>query len=394
MKLSSRARTLLSTSIVTGVAVLLALVGLGALPDVTQTRLPGAAGGNDTYTVTARFADALDLVPNSSVRVADVPVGRVTDVSIERGPNSYVAVASLEIDQSITLPADTVATISSTSLLGEKYVALLAPSGGTGSLEDTGSIPLERTAQDVEVEQILSSVGAVLNGGGLQQLSTITHELSAALGGREDDTRRLLGNLDAIVGQLAARRPALVAALRSTAKLNRAFAAQNDVLAQGVEELYPATGVLADQVGDLREALKSLNQLSAKATTLIEQSTDDTVADFAALDPVLQQLGRVADQIPTMITTLSTYPLADNSVRAFSGVYSGIRGPVVVDIELLLSFIVPTTTDTETDTTSPDEEQPTLPLPPLDDLTDPLGLPDLVGGLDDLLSPRNEVSAP
>lgn len=393
MKLSSRARTLLPTLLVTAAAAALALLGLGALPDVTQMRLPGAAGGDDTYTVTARFADALDLVPNSTVRVADVPVGRVTEVAIEKGPDSYVAVASLEIDRSVSLPADTVATISSTSLLGEKYVALVAPSGGTGSLEETGSIPLARTAQDVEVEQILSSVGAVLNGGGLQQLSTITQEMATALGGREDDTRHLIGNLDTIVGQLAAGQPALVAALRSTARLNRAFAAQNDVLAQGVEELDPATGLLASQVGELRGALKSLDQLSTKATTLIAQSTDDAVADLAALSPVLQQLGRVAEQIPTLITTLSTYPFADNSVHALSGVYSAIRGPVVVDIEQLLSVLVPTTPDTQPDTALPDK-QPTLPLPSLNDLTDPLGIPDLLGGLDQLLSPRNQVSAP
>jgi phospholipid/cholesterol/gamma-HCH transport system substrate-binding protein len=393
MKLSARARTLLSTSLVAAVATGIAILGLHSLPDVTRTRLPGAAGGSDTYTVTAEFTDALDLVPNSTVRVADVAVGRVTDVQVKQGTKNYLAVATLEIDDSVSLPADTVASISSTSLLGEKYVALIAPKGGDGSLEDAGTIGLARTSQDVEVEQILSSVGAVLNGGGLQQLSSITREMSTALSGNEDDTRQLLGNLDAIVSRLAAGRPALVDALHNTARLSRALAHQNTVLARGVEALDPATGVLADQIDELREALQSLDRLSDKATSLIEQSTDDTVANLAALDPVLEQLGQVADQVPALITNLSTYPLPDNAVRSFSSVYGAIRGPIVVDIEQLLALVAPTAPTPRPDQVAPTDE-PLLPLPDLGPLTDPLGVPDVVGGLTDLLTPRAEVSAP
>ncbi|HWJ80780.1 MAG TPA: MlaD family protein [Nocardioides sp.] len=388
--LSSRARALLATVVVAVLAAVGAVVGIGALPDVTTARLPGAAGGDRTYPVEARFRDALDLVPNSTVRVADVPVGRVTAIDVGRDDHGYVAVAELEIDDDMQLPAGTVATIRSTSLLGEKYVELIAPAHGSGSLRDSGVIPLTRTTQDVEVEQLLSSLGALLNGGGLQQLATITQEFATALDGREQDTRALLEDLDAIVGSLDRGRPALLSALRSTARLNRVLAAQHEVLARAVTDLDPATGVLADQVADLHRALRSLRLLGQRATHVIRDSTDATVDDLAALAPVAREVGKVADLIPENLTLLVTYPFADTAVPAFSGAYGAVKGSVVLDLKQLLALVVPTETDPDAPFdpgtgTPPTDTAPSTPAAPT--LPDP-GVTDLVGGLLDLLSPR------
>jgi phospholipid/cholesterol/gamma-HCH transport system substrate-binding protein len=334
----------------TGLAVLstLALLAAGAfvytrLPDVTTARLPGAAGGSDTYPVTAEFNDVLDLVPNSTVRVADVPVGRVTRISVGVNRHAgHVAVVRMQIDSDYRLPAGTTASIRSTSLLGEKYVALTAPVTGRGSLEATGEIPLESTTQDVEVEQLLASLGALLNGGGIQQLSTLTREFSAALDGREASTRQLLRNLNAIVGRLDRSRADLVAAIDSAQRLSSALAAQQQVVGRAIEALDPATGVLARQERALTRALRSLDTLDAKATHVIRAGQDATVADLEALAPVLRELGKVADQLPANLTTLVTYPYPDNSVRAFSGAYGAVTGATVIDLKTLLASIAPT----------------------------------------------------
>lgn len=390
--MSSRTRALIATLTVAVVAVLAAIVGLGLLPDVTRSRLPGAAGGGDTYPVEARFRDALDLVPNSTVRVADVPVGRVTSVEVAQDDEGYVAVAHLEIDASVDLPAATAATLRNTSLLGEKFVALVAPEEGRGSLRDAGEIPLSRTTQDVEVEQLLSSLGTLLNGGGLQQLATITREFSTALGGREQDTRALLGDLESIVRGLDDGRPALLAALDSAARLSDVLAEQRRVLGAAVTDLDPATGVLAQQVDDLERALRSLDRLDDHATDVIERSTEATVADLEALAPVAREVGKVAHLIPENLTLLVTYPFADTAVPAFSGAYGAVKGSVAVDLEQLLGAVAPTPQEGEDRRSDPDDGGDTdddtdggLPLPedPLD-----LGIPDLVGDLLDLLAPR------
>ncbi len=325
--------------------VVVAVLGwftLNRLPDLTTIRLPGAAGGSNTYAVDVQFSDVLDLVPNSTVRLADVPVGRVTGIDVVRGgPEGHLALAHLQINDRYQLPAQTTATIRSTSLLGEKYVALTAPAGGTGSLRAVGRIPLARTAEDVTVEQILGSLGAVLNGGGLQQLSIITSEFAAALNGHETDTRQLLGNLDAIVGQLDQGKAAVVDALESARRLSAALAAQDRVIGGAVDALDPASGVLARQQHDLTVALQSLHTLDLKAHAIIARSTRATVADLNDLVPVTRELGKVANLLPENITLLVTYPFADNSVRSFSGAYGAVKGLVVIDLPQLLAAVSP-----------------------------------------------------
>lgn len=384
--MSARLQTLLTTLAVLVAGGVALVVSIGMLPDITRSRLPGAAGSSDTYTVAARFTDVLDLVPNTTVRVADVPVGRVSSIEVAKDEKGYVAVARLEIDDRFELPSSTVATIRSTSLLGEKYVALVAPEDGTGSLREAGEIPLSRTTQDVEVEQLLASIGALLNGGGLQQLSTITREFSTALDGREQDTRKLLGDLDAIVTELDQGRPALVAALKGTARLSKALAAQHKVLSRAVKDLDPATGVLADQERELTRALHKFDRLDARATRVIEQSTDATVADLRALAPVAREVGKVADLIPENLTLLVTYPFADTAVPAFSGAYGAVKGTMVIDLEQLLSTVVPTLPRPEAaaDPAPAIGEQ----APDTGDAIPRPGVADLGGDLGDLLQPR------
>ncbi|HYU83862.1 MAG TPA: MlaD family protein, partial [Kribbellaceae bacterium] len=81
--------------------------------------LPGGAKiKGPSYTVTAEFADVLDLVPKSAVKVDDVTVGTVEKVWLE----DFKAKVRLRLPKSVQLPDNARATIRQTSLLGEKFV--------------------------------------------------------------------------------------------------------------------------------------------------------------------------------------------------------------------------------------------------------------------------------
>jgi phospholipid/cholesterol/gamma-HCH transport system substrate-binding protein len=77
-------------SLRTRLAKAAALVAAGALAltgcdfDVYSVPLPGGADlGDDPYAVTVEFNDVLDLVPQSAVKVDDVTVGRVDDITLD-----------------------------------------------------------------------------------------------------------------------------------------------------------------------------------------------------------------------------------------------------------------------------------------------------------------------
>ncbi len=87
------------------------------------------------YQVTAEFDDASGLGPGSEVRMSGVKIGTVH--SQELDPETYFAVVTLNISESIKLPSDTSARIIADGLLGSNFIALepggdeeMIPAGG------------------------------------------------------------------------------------------------------------------------------------------------------------------------------------------------------------------------------------------------------------------------
>ena len=136
--------------------------------------LPGGADtGDHPMTITADFADVLSLVPQSAVKVGGVAVGQVK--SIELAPDGWSARTTLEIRGDVNLPANAIASIKQTNLLGEKFVELDPPSSGAsqGTLEDGAQIPLQRTATGTQIEEVFGALSLLLNGGGVAQVQLV-----------------------------------------------------------------------------------------------------------------------------------------------------------------------------------------------------------------------------
>ncbi|HUB94332.1 MAG TPA: outer membrane lipid asymmetry maintenance protein MlaD [Stellaceae bacterium] len=74
------------------------------------------------YTLTARFSRIEGLRDGGDVRISGIKVGSVISQTLD--PKTFVAIVKMTIDPSIKLPVDTVATISSNGLFGDKYLSL------------------------------------------------------------------------------------------------------------------------------------------------------------------------------------------------------------------------------------------------------------------------------
>src|SRR4051812_44378378 len=103
---------------VAALAASVSMLAAGCDFSVYNLPLPGGADvGDNPYNVTVYFNDVLDLVPQSAVKVDDVTVGKVEDISLQ----GYTAEVKLEINRHVKLPDNAVAKIRQTSLLGEKF---------------------------------------------------------------------------------------------------------------------------------------------------------------------------------------------------------------------------------------------------------------------------------
>ncbi|MFF8510341.1 MCE family protein [Streptomyces sp. NPDC015492] len=305
----------------------LALV-LGATPGnpfrfdgIEDLPLPGGADlGPHPYTVTAELDDVLSLVPQSAVKVNDVAVGRVT--AIELGSDNWSARVTLKINGDVRLPAGAGARLEQSSLLGEKYIQLVAPpKDGGGRLADGSVIPLARTSRNTEVEEVFGALSLLLNGGGVNQLKTITRELNAALGGREPEVRSMLRRVNTLVKTLDAHRGDITRALDGINRLSATLAGRKKDVDTVLTDLSPGLRTLENQRGSLLTMLRALDTLSGVAVTTIDASKKDMVADLKALAPTLTALADAGADLPDSLQVLLTYPFTDEVLRGVKGDY-------------------------------------------------------------------------
>ncbi|SNR33118.1 phospholipid/cholesterol/gamma-HCH transport system substrate-binding protein [Haloechinothrix alba] len=298
------------------------LTGCSSFQGLYDVPLPGGAEiGDHPYRVTAHFDDVLDLVPQSEVRVDDIPVGRVE--AVELSDDGMIAEVSLLVDGDVRLPADAVAELRQTSLLGEKFVELAPPPGeaAEGLLQDGAVVPVERTGRNFQVEEVLGATSMLLNGGGIGQLKQITSELNGVFDGNSEELRELLGNLEEFVSGLDEHREEIVRAIDATEQLSGTLNERTDQIGEILDELGPGIEVLSEQSDEITEMFVAMDSLSEVATDTVRRSKDDLLDSLRALEPVLSELAEAGHDLPRAMELLLTYPFTDASLDAVRGDY-------------------------------------------------------------------------
>ena len=106
-------------------------------------------------------------------------------------------------------------------------------------------IPLAATGRNTEFEEVFTALSALLNGGGVSQIQTISVELSNALAGRETQVKDVLNQLTTLVSTLDANKQNIVRALNSIDALARKLAQQKGTLARALDDVPSALKPLA-----------------------------------------------------------------------------------------------------------------------------------------------------
>jgi phospholipid/cholesterol/gamma-HCH transport system substrate-binding protein len=303
-------------------AVCVAGCSSGGFNGIYSIPLPGGASlGSHPYQVTAEFSNVSDLVPQSAVRVNDVAVGRVSKIYLP--PHSWVAHVTLLVNGSVKLPANAVAEVTQSSLLGEQYISLSRPPGvpAVGKLGNGAVIPLSRTTSNATVEEVFGALSLLLNGGGLAQFHTITVQLNAALSGNEPQIRSLLGELKTLISNLSAHRQDIVSALDGLNSLSATLAARDGQISHVLKRLTPGLQVLADQRAELVTMLNALHNLTGVAVHTINSSQAAFAANLRALAPTLRELANAGNSLPLALQVLLTYPFTDQVLKDIKGDY-------------------------------------------------------------------------
>lgn len=289
--------------------------GLNSLP------LPGTVGrGSDATVYHVELANVGTLEANSPVMVSDVIVGSVSRMSVR----DWHADVEVSVKPDTVIPANAVATVGQTSLLGSMHIALDPPVGQqpTGRLSPGAVLGLNHTSTYPSTEQTLSSLSVLVNGGGLGKIGELVHEFNAALDGRQDKIRDLLTRLDKIVGIFADQRDDINASITALNRLSGTLAGQSDVITQALQRIPPALDVLVKERPRITAALQKFGRFSDTATKLISSAREDLLTNLRNFEPTLQALADVGPNLAADLAFMPTYPYPQNFIdRAIRGDY-------------------------------------------------------------------------
>jgi phospholipid/cholesterol/gamma-HCH transport system substrate-binding protein len=267
-------------------------------------KIGGVSG--PTYGLTATFANVVNLPANAQVRTGAFSVGYVSAIKV----HDFQAIVTMRIKKDVRLPVGTTAAINFDTPLGEDFVLLQAPQPampGAQLLGDGSRIPESDTATAPSVEDAFGALGALLNGGGIDQLQTIISQTDLALDGNQQKIRSLLESLNATVTSFAQNSPSIDNALTAIAALSKTLNDGSTTITNGIATIGPGVAVLGQENQDLAGLLTQIDRLSSAANNIIEASATGTVQTVKALQPLLGQLISVQQQLGPALTSIDAF---------------------------------------------------------------------------------------
>lgn len=103
-----------------------------------------------TYTVQAEFDNVSGVKVGANVQIAGVSVGTVEKVQLSK---DHVAVLDLRVQKNLQIPSDSIASVKSQGLIGDKFIQISL--GGAGEMLKPGA-KITETESSVDVESLIS----------------------------------------------------------------------------------------------------------------------------------------------------------------------------------------------------------------------------------------------
>lgn len=106
--------------------------------------------GATTYTLNAEFENISGVKSGADIQISGVNVGTVRNLSLNE--DGY-ANALLQIDKAINVPVDSIASVKSKGIIGDKYIQITL--GGDEELYQPGDVIVD-TESSVDLESLIS----------------------------------------------------------------------------------------------------------------------------------------------------------------------------------------------------------------------------------------------
>ncbi|GAA3808489.1 MCE family protein [Amycolatopsis tucumanensis] len=273
----------------------------------------------DKKHLTAYFTSATGLYVGNSVRVLGVDMGKVTSVE----PMGDRVKVVMEYDRTVRVPADAQAAIVAPSLVSDRYVQLAPAYTGGDVISEGATIPLEKTAVPIEVDQLYESLDKIsrsLGPNGVNSngsLSDLLTTLAQNLDGNGQALHDTITKLSQASKTLSGNEDDLFGTISNLADFTTTLANSDNQVRQFEQRLADVSGYLAGEKDNLAATVQQLGTTLATVQQFINNHSDRLKSNVDKLASVTQVL---VDQRSALAEILDVAPVGlNNVINAYNG---------------------------------------------------------------------------
>ncbi|ABI73529.1 outer membrane lipid asymmetry maintenance protein MlaD [Shewanella frigidimarina] len=130
---------------------LFVLFGIGALVFMSITIGGASVSNSGNYTLVAKFENSSGLKEGAFVEMSGVRVGLIQSINYD--PKAYESVVKISLDNAITVPDDSIASIRTSGIIGDRFVKI--STGGSEVNMADGEEFIE-TESSISIEELIS----------------------------------------------------------------------------------------------------------------------------------------------------------------------------------------------------------------------------------------------
>lgn len=303
-----------------------ATLGAAVAVLLSATVLGGCSSDDGKVKATATFEDVADLADGAPVMMADIAVGSVTGIHLDRSGRR--AKVDFQVDEDAEVPADIVAKVRRTTPLGEKFIDLEPQTTDPDAALLRSGTVVKRTEVVSDLEQLVSSGAAAFGALSASQLAILIDEGARAFGGEGPQLRQVLDNVSTIVEGYSTH----------TGEISSII----DDLGQLSGDLAPNVGPNAEALANMNETLGVLNENDQRFFALVRSLNDLADDGNRTLTKYLGQIRTQVKGLRDVADAVADEQVALGDVLTYApehneGLPSGVRNKFV---QALLDVVV------------------------------------------------------
>ena len=217
----------------------------------------------------ATFTDVSRLKAGQKVRIAGVPVGKVSGVKLN--PDNTIDV-KFGIDNRYTLYSSTRAVIRYENLVGDRYLEITSGPGELRKLPPGGTINAQHTQPALDLDALLGGLRPVIKGLDADKVNTISSAIIQLLQGQGGALSNVLADTSAFSSALSQRDQLIGDVITNLNTVLKTVDKKSAQFSTSVDQLQQLITGLANNKDDIAGAIPPLASTTTDLTDLLKTS--------------------------------------------------------------------------------------------------------------------------